>query len=138
MKNCLRSITITILGIELGVLLASSCNLLGPSVDHFIIRVDQIDAPSSVTPDATLNIRFHGWIGPDGCWSLAAVDLQVTPARLDVTFRGEHKTGSGFECTTLAVALDHEESVTPPLQTPFTITVHQPDGSTLQKIVPGS
>jgi hypothetical protein len=55
-----------ILGSMLIGLGLSSCDLLGPSVDRFIIHVDSIAAPSAVSASDTFKVRFHGGIGPDG------------------------------------------------------------------------
>ncbi len=123
-----------------GVLLAGAacggCGLLGPSTSHYTIRVDSLSAPAAVARTDTLRVRFFGFIGPDGCWSLASVDRQVTTSSLDVTFRGQHQRGGGIACTQMVVYLDRRESVAPPLGGPaFTITVHEPDGSKLTRTV---
>ena len=112
-----------------------NCGLIGPSVDHFVIRVADISAPSIVNASDTLQIRFSGGIGPDGCWSLDRVDRHVTKTTLELTFRGKHEVTSGFDCTQMPTALDYLDRVPPPLETPFSITVHQPDGSLLRRQV---
>ena len=88
-----------------------------------------------IAANESLTARFYGNIGPDGCWSLMEVDRQATSATLDVTFHGEHDVRSGHECTGAPVALNHVEVVAPPLATPFTITVHQPDGLLSRRVV---
>lgn len=117
------------------ILTLASCGIFGPSQASFLIRVDSIVAPNVLAASESLTARFYGKIGPDGCWSLAEVDRQATSATLDVTFHGEHDARSGHECTDAPVALNHVEVVAPPLATPFTITVHQPDGSLLRRVV---
>ena len=116
-------------------LVLANCGLFAPSTDHFLIRVDSIAVPTTVAANDTLAARFYGPIGPDGCWGLVRVDRQATSASLDVTFHGIHQVRSGSACTQQPVALDHVEAVAPPLSTPFTITVHQPDGSLLRRVV---
>jgi hypothetical protein len=112
-----------------------NCELIGPSVDHFVIRVADISAPSIISASDTLQIRFAGGIGPDGCWGLDRVDRQLTKARLELTFRGKHEDRIGFDCPQMPTALDYLEKIVPPLETPFSITVHQPDGSLLRRQV---
>jgi hypothetical protein len=111
------------------------CGLFAPSADHFLIRVDSIAVPASVASNDTLRAHFYGAIGPDGCSTLESVDRQSTSASLDVTFYGKHFVPSGSGCTAMPVALAHTELVAPPVDTPFTITVHQPDGSVLRRLV---
>jgi hypothetical protein len=111
------------------------CGLFGPSPEEFLIRVDSIAVPSSLAASDTLIAHFYGRIGPDGCWRLARIDKQITSASLDVTFHGEHRVRNGYDCTALAVALNYAEVVAPPLDTPFAVTVHQPDGSLLRRFV---
>jgi len=121
-------------GFLAGLALAG-CGLFGPSAEHFLIRVDSIAVPSTLALSETLTVHFYGRIGPDGCSKLARVDKQLTSASLDIAFTGEHRVPSGTECITLPVAMNHAESVAPPLGTPFVITVRQPDGSVLRRIV---
>ena len=116
-------------------LAVAGCGLFAPSAERFLIRVDSIAVPSMAAASDTVTARFYGAIGPDGCWALARVDRQATSASLDVTFHGEHQERSGYDCTASPVALDHVEVLAPPLSTPFTITVHQPDGSLLRRLV---
>ncbi|HYU37693.1 MAG TPA: hypothetical protein VEL29_07125 [Gemmatimonadales bacterium] len=126
---------VSAVGTFLSGLALAGCGLFGPAAEQFLIRVDSIAAPSFLAASDTLTARFYGGIGPDGCWALARVDKQMTPASLDVTFQGEHQVRSGYDCTASPVALHHAEAVAPPLGTPFTITVHQPDGSLLRRFV---
>ena len=134
LRSQVRASVLTGMGALLGLALVG-CGLFAPSAEHFLIRVDSIAVPASVAANDTLRAHFYGAIGPDGCWSLEGVDRQATTASLDVTFRGKHFVPSGSGCTAMPVALAHTELVAPPLDTPFTITVHQPDGSLLRRLV---
>jgi hypothetical protein len=84
----------------IGLALAG-CGLFGPSVERYIIRVDQIIVPRVTTAGDTLWVRFQGAIGPSGCYWLARVDRKVSRTSLDVTFRGEHEDAL---CTQAPVA----------------------------------
>ena len=116
------------------ILALSSCGIFGPSRESFLVRVDSIGPISVSGASEPLTAQFHGWIGPDGCSWLARVERQATSSSLDATFHGAREVGGG-DCTTAPVALNHAEVVAPPLETPFTITVHQPDGSLLRRVV---
>lgn len=113
----------------------TGCDVTGPSTARFIIHVDSIEAPSTILTGTALEMRFHGPIGPNGCWQLARVDKQVTSASFDVTFYGEHRERSGSVCSAAPVALIYEAVLAAPLDSPFTITVHQPDGSLMRHVV---
>jgi len=126
---------LTGIGSCLTALAISSFGILGPSTERFLIRVDSITAARVVAANDTLSAHFYGKIGPDGCWRLAGTDRQANSAKLDVTFHGEHVVRSGYACTAMPVALNQVEIVAPPLGSPFTIAVHQPDGSVLRRVV---
>ena len=133
MRSRALAFRLTGIGSCLTALAISSFGILGPSTERFLIRVDSITAARVVAANDTLSAHFYGKIGPDGCWRLAGTDRQANSAMLDVTFHGEH-VRSG-ECTAMLVALNQVEIVAPPLGSPFTIAVHQPDGSVLRRVV---
>ena len=123
-----------VLSVLLGISVLG-CDLFGPSVERYLIRVDSIVAPVVVSPDDTLRVRFQGEVGPNGCYRLVRVAREVTTSSLEVIFHGEHRVDSGHDCTQAIVTMDHEETVEPPLAGPFKITVHQPDGSFRERVV---
>ncbi len=113
----------------------TACDQLFHHTDHYTIRVDSIVAPYAVAATDTLRVRFHGWVGRNGCWRVESVEKQLRADALEVLFRGEHDEPQGSICIDMPVYLDHAEAVPPPIRTPFTITAHEPDGSTLQRVV---
>ncbi len=113
----------------------SACDALFRHTDHFVIRVDSFSAPADIGRTETLALHFNGTIGPDGSWSLSSVDERLRPGALDVTFIGARRVHTGIHYPQVPVMLDHTILGPPPIQTPFTITVHQPDGTTLQRVV---
>jgi hypothetical protein len=113
----------------------SGCDLLELDREPFTIRVDSISAPATIAPGDTLTVRFHGWVGLDGCHRLDRVERARSPGRLELRFQGLRRTGSYNVCTSAPVKLDHEERVMPPLEDPFTILVRQPRGRTLERVV---
>ena len=121
-------------GFLAGLALAG-CGLFGPSAERFLIRVDSIGVPSTLAVSDTLTAHFYGRIESDGCSRLARVDKHLTSASLDITFTGEHRVPAGTDCIALAPTMHYLEVVAPPLGTPFVITVRQPDGSVLRRIV---
>jgi hypothetical protein len=41
----------------------------------------------------------------------------------------------GVDCAQMPVLLEHQEAIAPPVQDPFRITVLQPDGNLLERVV---
>lgn len=126
-----RGITPLALG---AFLVLAACNLTGPDTQQFTIRVDSVSAPGAISAGEMLRVVYRGWIGPNGCYRLAAVGRHVRSNGVEVGFIGERTTGAG-DCTQMPVVLEHADSFAPPLQDPFTITVRQPGGARLEKVV---
>lgn len=99
----------------------------------YIIRVDSISAPDSVASQDSFSANFHGMVGTSDCYRLTAVSSSGDTSAVDLTFRGEHRIGA--VCAWLPVSLAYERQFLPPRGDPFTLRVHQPDGSLLVKLV---
>lgn len=115
------------------ILAVHGCSVLDPD-DEFVIRVDSISAPASVEPGEPLNVRFHGIIGSNLCYRLDRVERSATAEQLSIRFHGK-KRGGFRDCAQQPAVLEHEETISPPLQDPFTITVRQPSGAPLTRVV---
>ncbi|TVP51080.1 MAG: hypothetical protein EA350_00270 [Gemmatimonadales bacterium] len=126
------AVAVMVLSIAVGT---AGCDLLGPDRETFLVRVDSISAPATVSTGDTLTVQFHGFVGSDGCHRLERVDRGRGPGTLVMTFHGERRVGGNIVCTLEPVALTHEERVTPPFDDPFTIVVRQPGGGTLERVV---
>jgi hypothetical protein len=120
--------------LPIALLALAACNPFGPNIDEFVIRVDSISAPSTAVSTEPLTVTFHGGIGPDLCSSLKRVERTAGPRLLEVRFHGQ-RDARGRLCLQQPSILEHEETVAPPLEDPFTIRVLEPDGDTLEKVV---
>ncbi len=131
-RGTLESVLRAFLPMSVVVLLTmTGCDPFG-GADEFLIQVDSITGPASVSSTETLTVRFYGFLGPSGCHVLDHVDRNRTPDALELIFHGEDRGGT---CTQALVFLDHQEEIAPPFQDPFIILVRQPDGSVLEKVV---
>ncbi|MDP1857132.1 MAG: hypothetical protein Q8K82_00595 [Gemmatimonadaceae bacterium] len=99
----------------------------------FIIKVDSISAPDSVASQDSFSASFLGRVGPNECYRLTAVSSSGDTSAVDLTFRGEHTVGT--VCAERLVSLEYQRQFAPPRGDPFTLRVHQPDGSLLVKLV---
>jgi hypothetical protein len=111
-----------------------ACGLLDPDRTEFVIRVTSIESPDTIATTAPLTARFSGPIGPDLCSYLDRVEKRLTANTLELRFHGVREVGGG-DCLMAVAVLDHEVTVAPPIEDPFTIRVLQPDGVPLVKIV---
>lgn len=125
---CTSALTVAVLSASVG-----ACGLLAPDTTEFVIRVDSIESPDSIAAGNALTARFSGPIGPDLCSSLDRVEKHLTANTLELRFHGARKDGG--HCPAQPAALDHVETIAPPVEDPFTIRVLQPDGVPLEKVV---
>jgi hypothetical protein len=121
--------------LSLSTLLFAGCGLLGPGHREFVIQVDSIAGPTSVPANAAFQQFFYGGVGPDGCHRFKEFKVSRSSTTADITVIGEESRGGG-DCTTLVVYMRGEPlTFDPPISDPFTLRVHQRDGSVLTKII---
>lgn len=115
-----------------GILFSHACDgIAGPDHEDFVVRVDSLQVVSAGSATDSLRIRLFGVVGPDGCHALQRIDADAVTEMLEITVYGRRKVGDAT-CTQLEVRLDEIVSAPPPWVPPFSIIVHQPDGSTLR------
>lgn len=128
----LESVLRAFLSLPVVVLLAATgCDPFG-GTEEFVVQVDSITGPASVSSTETLTVRFFGRLGPNLCYVLDHVDRNRTPDALELRFHGENRGGTCFQ---QPATLEHREEIAPPFGDPFTVRVSQPDGALLEKVV---
>jgi hypothetical protein len=105
----------------------------------FVIDVERIEAPAALPPGA-FEIQLHGVIGPDLCFVFDHYETERTPNRIEITAIGRSHRRAERVCAQAISELRGEPPVvvTPPFQGPFTVSVHRPDGSTLEVEIPSA
>jgi hypothetical protein len=110
--------------------------------ETFVVRVDSVIAPSQIGGGDTLTIKLHGVIGPNLCYRFKEFVAVRTEARLELTVLGEVPDLRGKGCPTALAELRDDNHrlgkpfvIGPPIVDPFSIVVHQPDSTTLEKVV---
>ena len=111
-------------------------------------RVARPDSPLSgplqkLAHGSRVDVRHRdGVIGPTLCYRFKEFVFEKTESRLDLTVLGVVPDLRGRACAATIAELrddDHRRGkpfwVTPPMADPFSIFVHQPNGSTLEKSV---
>ena len=133
MTRVARSVRSAVL--TLSTILVASCGLLGPGDREFVIQVDSIAGPTAVSGNAVFQQFFYGGVGPDGCHQFKEFRVARGSTTADITVVGQEFRGGG-DCTTLVVYMRGEPlTLDPPTNDPFTLRVHQRDGSVLTKII---
>lgn len=73
------------------IFMVNGCKLDNPSNTHyteFVIQIDSITHPNTVKLGSSLQIKFYGTIGPDGCYSFSRFDGGVEGKTINVTVYG--------------------------------------------------
>jgi hypothetical protein len=116
-----------------GACVLPACAVFDSGPREFVVQVDSVQAPGAVSGGAPFDIRFYGFVGPSGCYRFKAFRVEKTPSQADVMVLGEHEEGL---CTQALVFLDGEVLTIQPFVTdPFTLRVHQPDGTVLTRTI---
>ena len=103
--------------------------------ERYLVEVDEIIAPATVGLADTLRVRFTGTVGTNGCYRLDRVETRFTGTGAVFRFHGEHRAPAGGNCPDIIIPLNYVAVLLPPRSTPFTVSVEQPDGSTLDRVV---
>lgn len=102
----------------------SSCDALD-KVDYFIVKVDSLTAPDTISTDDTLEIKLSGTIGPDGCHSFDRFVSSRYSHKLELSVCG--KKVHSVACPAMVVPLDTTYRVIPPFEPgTFRIEIIQP------------
>lgn len=110
------------------------CGLFGPGLEEFVIQVDSVTGPTSVPAATAFQQFFYGAVGPNGCYGFKAFRVVRSPGAADVTAVGQQSTGA--LCTQAPVYLQREPlTIDPPASDPFTLRVHQGDGTVLTRTI---
>ncbi|MBI4727609.1 hypothetical protein HY768_10410 [candidate division TA06 bacterium] len=106
----------------------------GPEVSYFVVKVDSITVPDSISRSDTLKIRLYGTIGNNGNYSFDRYEATRDSYKLNLTVWGKHVDND--VATMVMVLLDGAEyPVYPVYPNKFKIFIRQPDSSILSDSV---
>lgn len=101
-----------------------------------IAEVDSLDVPDTIASTDTLRVRFHGTVGPNGCYSFDRFDVEQSQQKLTVTPVVQHVTAKNVACTMAIVPLDHTFTAAPPFDVgQLTLVVPQPNGEEIWTVL---
>ena len=110
-----------------------NCTNLDYESYTFIIPVDSLVIPDSIVLNDTLEIRFFGTIGNNGCYSFERFESIEQQTSIQLTAIGKF-TGAAT-CTSVMVYLEESYFVIPSLAGQYYIEVLQPDNTVLKDSV---
>ena len=119
------------------MLIFGSCSLDTKTVEPYLIQVDSIMAPDTVTPKTVFEIRLYGIVGPSSCYSLEKVYCFVTEQKdITVEVRGTYRY-EGIACADGVVYLDTKVETNVPTSGIYTIKVLLQDNTFMEKKLVG-
>lgn len=104
-----------------------------PSTDPvmFQVKVDSISHPATVALGDTVDVKFFGVVGPDGCHAFSHFLVIRQPSSVDFSVWGKRAVADA--CPTVMVYLNGKTyRYIPSQRGTLQITIHQPDGSTFR------
>ncbi len=132
LRRILRTLIIITSTVSLFFLLFS-CSLTDTNPQDFLIRVDSIQVPDTVTSSISFEIKFFGTIGGDGCHSFKTFN-QFTNSNTVVIEAWGTLDRKSQECPAVMVSLNgHNFTLTLLDRGIYYINIAEPDNSLLIK-----
>jgi len=118
---------------------STGCKKDDNSSKDFLIQIDSIVYPDTIQLTDTLNVKFYGTVGTDGCYSFnrfEKVDLANDDPASAIKFKVWGKYEDTGNCTQQIVYLDGAEiGINGFIKGAFSILVIQPDGTIMTGLV---
>ncbi len=109
------------------------CSPTSPDEREFIILVDSIVVPETVSPQDNIPVRMLGTIGPSSCFQFTHFLVDLGRAQVRITVMGREVLNTG--CFGAIAELDRVFLVAPPFDDPFLVEVKRSRKEVLQKTV---
>jgi hypothetical protein len=110
-----------------------SCSMKVKTIEPYLIQVDSIIAPDTVTPKSVFDIRLLGIVGPSSCYSLEKAYCYLNDEKeFIVEVRGRYLY-EGVACADAVVYLDTKIETNAPSSGIYTIKVLRQDYTYMEK-----
>lgn len=128
-KNSLILVFITIIGAV--ALISTSCKKdNGPTTENFVIQIDSVIHPDTISVGEILKIKFYGTIGPNSCYNFSSWSNYFETDLIQITTIGVHFLDQ--DCVGSSVTLNGAEyQLTGVPAGDYTIKIVQPNDSTM-------
>lgn len=110
----------------------------GPDEQYrdYLVKVDKIRHPDTVSVNDTIRIKLDGFIGNNGCHHFSRFEADTRPLQLDLKVWARAESSKEMACAEVMVYLYGREYAAPAKERgTFRIIIHQPDGSILSDSV---
>jgi hypothetical protein len=112
-------------------LILLSCHNDLNTFDDFLIKVDSIHVPITITSNTPFDIEFFGTIGWNGCLSFKTFNQIYKNNDITIEAWGTYDNKAGI-CPTVMVYLDGRKlNITIPLPGIYKISIKEPDYTSL-------
>lgn len=116
-----------------GALFTSACGIVEPDTREYGVRVDSITGPLVAARGSMVEQRLYGMVGSNGCSSVREVRVVPQGATTTVEVRALYRP---VMCPQMLIFLDgYVVRLLVPNTPTFTVSVKQPDGSVLTRVL---
>ena len=132
-KSTLVLVFITLFGIT--AIISTSCKKDdSPEMQNFIIKIDSIIYPDTISVVETLTIKFYGMVGPNNCYKFANLSNYFDVGLIQITTNGVHYLDQ--DCDTTPVFLKGLEYMLYGIpKGDYNIKIVQSDNTTLNSLL---
>ncbi|HEY9115899.1 MAG TPA: hypothetical protein VIN10_14465 [Bacteroidales bacterium] len=121
---------ITIFGIIAAISTSCKKDDPAPTQEYYVIKVDSIIYPDTITVGDTLKIKFYGLVGENSCYQFAQWNNEFDVDLIQLTTMGIHYlTQECYEGITYLDGAEYQLRGVP--KGSYTIKIVQPDNSTM-------
>jgi len=115
-------------------LFASCTKTTEPMISYFVVKVDSLAIPDTISQSDTLKIKLYGTIGNNGNYSFDHYEATRDSFKLNLKVWGKY-VDKGLAAMVIVMLDGVEYPVFPVYPNKFKIFIHQPDNSVLQDSV---
>jgi hypothetical protein len=116
-------------------LMLASCSNQNNTYTDFLIKVDSIHCPDTVTANTRFDIEFFGIIGFNGCYSFKTFNQKINDEDITIEAWGTYDANAGI-CPTALVKLDGQKlGMTLAIPGLYRIEITEPDLTVIVKPV---
>ena len=94
----------------------------------FVVRIDDVSAPQTVSGDQSFTLNLSGIIGPNLCYHFDRVETTRSNRTAEITVYGKVPKSPGVCATAIAELRNEPVVLAPPFEGPFEVVIHQPIG----------
>ncbi len=104
-----------------------------PNYEYFLIKVDSVNVPESITANTPFEIDFFGTIGTNGCFQFSQFETNIFEKEIQIKVWGKYDKNAK-SCPTVMVYLEGQTLRQSIIENGnYTLKVIQPDNTYLEE-----